>query len=62
MDLQIRISSQISLFRNPTNGFDNHAESMWLEKDVFLKLAGTDEARVFVTRWNDFHESYKESE
>ncbi len=29
---------------------------MWLEKDVFLKLAGTDEARVFVTKYNDFQE------
>lgn len=49
---QVFQKKQAAFNGNPTNGFDNHAESMWLEKDVFLNLAGTDEARVFVTnKW-----------
>jgi hypothetical protein len=28
---------------------------MWLEKDVFLNLAGSDEAKVYVTRFVPFN-------
>lgn len=44
---QVFHKKQSAIYDNP-----NDSESMWLEKDVFLHVAGTDEAKVYVTdKW-----------
>jgi len=44
-----KLNSDLDIFKISLR---NDSDAIWLEKDVFIDLAGTDEAKVFVTeKW-----------